>query len=256
MILQVVSFKDRGRRAFLMALIHHHFEMKALVRDEDHGALLDRHRDPLRRGLRALRRATTRSGRVPGQMQDEGARLRPRPLGRIGSRASPSSGATRWSAVDRTLGMRTPGSLLDGVELVVKSPGVPARARWLVQAARTAGVPVWSELDSAGACSRRRGRASSASPARTGSRRRAELLGAVFRAAGAHVVVGRQHRLGRSTGRARWPGCCLLRGCRVSSSRMSTSSPATLRCCSTWSPTTSTAHGMLQGIPGGEAPVP
>ena len=28
-ILQVVSFKDWGRRIFLMAPIHHHFEMKA-----------------------------------------------------------------------------------------------------------------------------------------------------------------------------------------------------------------------------------
>ena len=53
-MLQVISFKWWGRRVFLMAPIHHHFEMKAVVRDEDHGALLDRRRDPLRRRLRAL----------------------------------------------------------------------------------------------------------------------------------------------------------------------------------------------------------
>ena len=53
-ILQVLSFKYWGRRIFLMAPMQHHFEMKAWSRDEDHGALLDRHGDPLRRRLRAL----------------------------------------------------------------------------------------------------------------------------------------------------------------------------------------------------------
>ena len=40
-MIQVASFKRTGRRVFVMAPIHHHFEMNA-VGDEDHGALLDR----------------------------------------------------------------------------------------------------------------------------------------------------------------------------------------------------------------------
>ena len=53
-MLQVLSFKWWGRRIFLIAPLQHHFEMKSLVRDEDHGALLDRQRDLLRGRLRAL----------------------------------------------------------------------------------------------------------------------------------------------------------------------------------------------------------
>jgi UDP-N-acetylmuramoylalanine--D-glutamate ligase len=37
-------------------------------------------------------------------------------------------------------------ALLDGIELLVKSPGVPAEAR-LVAGARARGIPVWSELE-------------------------------------------------------------------------------------------------------------
>src|SRR5258706_1609883 len=38
------------------------------------------------------------------------------------------------------------GSLLDGVELVVKSPGVPGESP-LVAAARARAIPVWSEVE-------------------------------------------------------------------------------------------------------------
>ena len=54
LIIQVVSFKRTGRRVFLIAPIHHHFEMKAWSGDEGDGPLLDRVRDPLRDRLRAL----------------------------------------------------------------------------------------------------------------------------------------------------------------------------------------------------------
>jgi UDP-N-acetylmuramoylalanine--D-glutamate ligase len=47
---------------------------------------------------------------------------------------------------DRELGNDLDLSLLEGVELVVKSPGVPAEAP-LVTAAREQGVPVWSEIE-------------------------------------------------------------------------------------------------------------
>ena len=48
--------------------------------------------------------------------------------------------------VDRSLANEDDLSLLDGVELLVKSPGVPAEAS-LVALARTRGIPVWSEVE-------------------------------------------------------------------------------------------------------------
>jgi UDP-N-acetylmuramoylalanine--D-glutamate ligase len=47
---------------------------------------------------------------------------------------------------DRELGNDTEVALLEGVELLVKSPGVPGEAP-LVVAARERGVPVWSEIE-------------------------------------------------------------------------------------------------------------
>src|SRR5918912_2710684 len=76
-------------------------------------------------------------------------------------------------------------SLLDGVEIVVKSPGVPAEAP-LVAAARARGIPVWSEVEL--------GAAMLPNPlvGVTGTNRKtttSELLGAIFRAAGRPVAV-------------------------------------------------------------------
>jgi len=48
--------------------------------------------------------------------------------------------------VDRSLGNEDDLSLLDGVEVLVKSPGVPGEAP-LVAAARGRGIPVWSEIE-------------------------------------------------------------------------------------------------------------
>jgi UDP-N-acetylmuramoylalanine--D-glutamate ligase len=48
--------------------------------------------------------------------------------------------------VELALGVRDPAALLAGVDLVVRSPGVPGSAAVLV-AARTAGVPIWSEVE-------------------------------------------------------------------------------------------------------------
>ena len=42
--IQVVSFQRFRRRVFLMAPVHHHFELMGVVGDEDHPALLDRGR--------------------------------------------------------------------------------------------------------------------------------------------------------------------------------------------------------------------
>jgi UDP-N-acetylmuramoylalanine--D-glutamate ligase len=48
--------------------------------------------------------------------------------------------------VDRSLGNEDDLSLLDGVDVLVKSPGVPGD-RPLVAAARERGIPVWSEVE-------------------------------------------------------------------------------------------------------------
>ncbi len=48
--------------------------------------------------------------------------------------------------VDRSLGNEQRLELLDGVELLVKSPGVPGEVA-LVQEARARGIPVWSEIE-------------------------------------------------------------------------------------------------------------
>jgi UDP-N-acetylmuramoylalanine--D-glutamate ligase len=48
--------------------------------------------------------------------------------------------------VDRELGDDTDARLLEGVDLLVKSPGVP-REHPLVDRARAAGVPIWSEVE-------------------------------------------------------------------------------------------------------------
>ena len=49
-------------------------------------------------------------------------------------------------AADRTLGNDDDLSLLDGADVLVKSPGVPGEAP-LVTAARERGIPVWSEIE-------------------------------------------------------------------------------------------------------------
>ena len=49
-------------------------------------------------------------------------------------------------AADRTLGNDADVELLEGVDVLVKSPGVPGEVP-LVQAARERGIPVWSEIE-------------------------------------------------------------------------------------------------------------
>ena len=88
--------------------------------------------------------------------------------------------------VDRSLGNEDDLSLLDGVDVVVKSPGVPGD-RPLLQAARERGVPVWSEVELGYRLlpdSRFVGVTGT-----NGKTTTTELLGAIFRAAGRDVVV-------------------------------------------------------------------
>jgi UDP-N-acetylmuramoylalanine--D-glutamate ligase len=88
--------------------------------------------------------------------------------------------------VDRTLGNEDDLWLLDGVELMVKSPGVPGEAA-LVAEARRRGIDVWSEVELG-----YRLLPSSRFVGVTGTNGKTtstELLGAIFRAAGREVAV-------------------------------------------------------------------
>ena len=88
--------------------------------------------------------------------------------------------------VDRSLDNESDVDLLAGVELVVKSPGVPREAP-LVAAARERGVPVWSEVELG---SRLLPDAKLIGVTGTnGKTTTVELLGAIFRAAGRDVAV-------------------------------------------------------------------
>jgi UDP-N-acetylmuramoylalanine--D-glutamate ligase len=62
------------------------------------------------------------------------------------AQAALEAGGTEVVAADRTLGNDDDLTLLEGVDVLVKSPGVPGEAV-LVAAARERGVPVWSEIE-------------------------------------------------------------------------------------------------------------
>jgi UDP-N-acetylmuramoylalanine--D-glutamate ligase len=90
--------------------------------------------------------------------------------------------------VDRTLGNEDDLSLLDGVELLVKSPGVPGE-RALVSEARRRGIPVWSEVELGWRLLAPAGTRFVGVTGTNGKSTTAELIGAIFRAAGEDVVV-------------------------------------------------------------------
>lgn len=88
--------------------------------------------------------------------------------------------------VDRQLGNEDDLALLEGVDVLVKSPGVPGEAA-LVAEARRRGVPVWSEVELGW-------RLLAPRPfigvtGTNGKTTTTELLGAIFRAAGREVAV-------------------------------------------------------------------
>ena len=88
--------------------------------------------------------------------------------------------------VDRSLGNEDDLSLLDGVDVVVKSPGVPGGAP-LVAAARERGIPVWSEVELGYRLLP--GARLVGVTGTNGKTTTTELLGAIFRAAGRDVAV-------------------------------------------------------------------
>jgi len=109
-------------------------------------------------------------------------------LARSGQAASAalSRGGVTVTAADRRLGNDDDPAALDGVELVVKSPGVPTENP-LVVAARERGIPVWSEVELG---YRLLPQAKLVGVTGTnGKTTTTELLGAIFRAAGRDVAV-------------------------------------------------------------------
>jgi UDP-N-acetylmuramoylalanine--D-glutamate ligase len=93
---------------------------------------------------------------------------------------------TRVVRVDRRLGNEDDLSLLDGVDVLVKSPGVP-REHTLVAAARERGVEVWSEVELGYRLHPERPIVGVTGT--NGKTTTVELLGAIFRAAGVDVAV-------------------------------------------------------------------
>jgi len=64
----------------------------------------------------------------------------------LAAKAALEANGVKVVAADRKLGNDTDLRLLDGVDVLVKSPGVPGKAP-LVVAARERGIPVWSEIE-------------------------------------------------------------------------------------------------------------
>jgi UDP-N-acetylmuramoylalanine--D-glutamate ligase len=109
-------------------------------------------------------------------------------------------------AVDRALGNEDDVRLLSGVDVLVKSPGVPGDAP-LVAAARARGLPVWSEVELGwrllGDGARLVGVTGT-----NGKTTTTELLGAMFRTAGRDVAVAGNVGTPLSTVRdAEWVVC-------------------------------------------------
>src|SRR6266576_1393079 len=129
---------------------------ESVVRDQDHGPLLDPRRHHVRSGLRLVLPLLPRLPRpemswlvlgLARSGQAAALALRRRGEEVIGIDASPGLDVGRLaeSGVEIHLGTEEE-RLLDGVETLIKSPGVPGEAS-LVQAARARGTPVWSEVE-------------------------------------------------------------------------------------------------------------
>jgi UDP-N-acetylmuramoylalanine--D-glutamate ligase len=152
-----------------------------VVVDEDHGALLDLDRALVRGRLRALLQVLPPVPRAQLKTLVYG-------LARSGLSATERL-RERGDAVvqvDKSLGNEDDLSLLDGAELLVKSPGVPGEAPLVVEA-RGRGIPVWSEVE-LGARLLEGARIVGVTGT-NGKTTTVELLGAIFRAAGRDVAV-------------------------------------------------------------------
>ena len=106
------------------------------------------------------------------------------PVRAVDRREDVEAGRLHGLGVEVVLGAEDP-ALLDGVNVVVKSPGVPSEAP-LVAAARERGVPVWSEIELG---SRLLLNPILGVTGTNGKTTTAELVGAIFRADGRPVEV-------------------------------------------------------------------
>lgn len=95
------------------------------------------------------------------------------------------AGRLRAAGVEVRLGADRDGALVDGVELLVKSPGIPS-ANPLVAAARRGGIPVWSEIELG---VRIVGQPAVGVTGTNGKTTTSELLGAIVRASGQDAAV-------------------------------------------------------------------
>ena len=156
--------------------------------------------------------------------------------GRAAAAALSKRGVT-VTAADRRLGNDEDPAALDGVELVVKSPGVPGENA-LVRAARAREIPVWSEVELG---YRLLPDARFVGVTGTnGKTTTVELLGAIFRAAGRDVAVAGNVGRPLTTSVELEPSGSSASS-RRSSSRTCTTWRARSPSCSTSSPTISTA---------------
>ena len=90
--------------------------------------------------------------------------------------------------VDRSLGNESDLSLLDGIDVLVKTPGVPGD-RPLVVAAHARGIPVWSEVELGYRWLAPTGTRFVGVTGTNGKSTTTALLGAIFEAAGRDVAV-------------------------------------------------------------------
>lgn len=103
----------------------------------------------------------------------------------VDASANAAVGRLRDAGVEVHLGAGEEIALIEGVQLLVKSPGVPSEAT-LVAAARMRGIPVWSELELG---ARLVGDPEVGVTGTNGKTTTTELIGAIYRAAGRPVVV-------------------------------------------------------------------
>ncbi|HST15696.1 MAG TPA: UDP-N-acetylmuramoyl-L-alanine--D-glutamate ligase [Gaiellaceae bacterium] len=109
--------------------------------------------------------------------------------------------------VDRTLGNEEDLSLLDGIDVLVKSPGVPGD-RPLVVAARERGIPIWSEVELGYRWLAPTGTKFVGVTGTNGKSTTTALLGAIFEAAGRDVAVAGNIGVAlTSIERAEWVVC-------------------------------------------------
>ena len=90
--------------------------------------------------------------------------------------------------VDRSLGNEDDLSLLDGIDVLVKTPGIPGD-RPLVRAAREQGIPVWAEVELGYRLLAPAGTKLVGVTGTNGKSTTTALLGAIFEAAGRDVAV-------------------------------------------------------------------